>query len=252
MTGSGPPVKATATSVSILEAVDERGGATLTELTEHVGLSKSSTHNHLATLEAEGLLVRDGWTYHPSLRFLELGVRARDRYRLYDVGRPDVRELASAAGLTAGLFVFERGECRCVYTATHGTRDDPAVRVGDALPLHCTAPGKATLNELSEETIEELLGEEFEACTENTVTTRAALNEELRAIRAQRLVFDRQEWQSGVHGVATAVTDGDGELLGTIGVLGTTDELSGKRLQQDVPGLVLSAANSIRKTVRSQ
>ncbi len=251
MTDPDTPVKATATSVRVLEALEAADGATLTELDERLDLSKSSIHNHVTTLERLGFVVRDGWTYYPSLRFLQVGASARNRYELYDIGRGPVHQLASASGLAASLVACERGQGVCLYTAADGVDERPLVDVGATQPLHCTAPGKAMLAHVDESAAEEMLERaDLEARTENTLTTPEGVREERRAIQTQGLAFDREEWREGVRGVAAAIGDTDGSLLGALAVVGEADALSGKRFQQDVPGLVLSSANAIRKTIR--
>jgi DNA-binding IclR family transcriptional regulator len=251
MTDPDTPVKATATSVRILELLEAVNGATLTELAERLELAKSSIHNHVTTLERLGFVVRDGWTYHPSLRFLEVGASARNRYELYDVGRGAAQQLASASGLTASLVACERGQGVCLYAVADGVGERPLVDVGTTQPLHCTAPGKAMLAHVAEDAAEEMLERgDLEAHTENTLSTRQAIREERRAIQTQGLAFDREEWREGVRGVGAAIGDTDGSLLGALAVVGEADALSGKRFQQDVPGLVLSSANAIRKTIR--
>ncbi|QSG10960.1 DNA-binding transcriptional regulator, IclR family [Halapricum desulfuricans] len=82
-------------------------------------------------------------------------------------------------------------------------------------------------------------------CTENTQSTEA-LRESLEDIRTQGWAVDREEWQTGIRCIATAVSDTDGNLHGALCVTGPTDSLSGKRFEQDVPGLLISSAQEIR------
>lgn len=245
------PVKATRTSIRVLEELIELNGATLTDLVERMDLSKSSIHDHLTTLDRLGLVVREEWTYRVSLRFFRIGTTVRNEFELYRAGRAAVSRLANASGLEASLFVFEGGQLVCLSTTTPEPPQEPIVGDGDVLPLHCTAPGKAVLASFDAERVEEVVSERLEPYTESTVTTVETLREEFAVISSQGWAVDREEWQDGVRGVATVVTASDGAVLGAIGVTGATGSLSGKRFQQDVPGLVISTANGIERDLQT-
>jgi DNA-binding IclR family transcriptional regulator len=244
------PVKATRTSIEVLEALIEQDGATLTELVEQMDLSKSSIHNHLTTLTRLGFVVREGWTYRVSLRFLQIGTRARNRFELYQVGVSNVAQLSSASGLEAGMFVLEGDKVVCLSTTTQKGVLEPIVGDGDVVPIHCTAPGKAMLAALPDDRVDVLLDGPLSQYTANTITTPRSLRERFDVISSQGWAVDREEWKDGVRGIATAITGPNGKTLGTVGVTGTVGSLSGKRFQQDIPGLVISTRNSIKKELK--
>jgi len=246
-----PPVKATATSARVIDALLELDGATITELTDHLSLSKSSVHNHLQTLADLGYVAREEWEYHVSLRFLEVGTTVRRRYRIYQEGAEEVRALASA-GFAANLVVVQNGVAVCIETATHSDRER-IVEVGDRLPLHCTAGGKAMLAAMDRDERTAVLDDvSLSDYTESTLTDRSELLEHRDEVRSRGLALNREEWRDGVRGIASAVTAPDDTLLGAICVTGSDEHLSGKTLQQDASGLVLSSANRIRRRIRQK
>jgi DNA-binding IclR family transcriptional regulator len=246
-----PPVKATATSARVIDALLELEGATVTELTDHLSLSKSSVHNHLQTLADLGYVARDGWEYHVSLRFLEMGTTVRRRYRIYQEGAEEVRALASA-GFAAHLVVAQNGAAVCIETATHSDRER-IVEVGDRLPLHCTAGGKALLAAMDHEERTAVLDDiSLGDHTDSALTDRSELLNHLDEVRSRGLALNREEWRDGVRGIASAVADSDDTLLGAVCVTGSDEHLSGKTLQQDASGLVLSSANRIRRRIRRE
>lgn len=250
---TGPPVKATTTSIRVIESLKELQGATVTDLAEHMKASKSSIHNHLDTLEQLGFVVRKGWTYHLSHRFLELGDFTRRQSEFYRVALPKVHQLANASGFTSSIVVFEREQGICLYSSMGKDADENFIPAGSVLPLHCTAAGKALLSELPDETVDMLLDTiDLEAYTENTLTTPEALQKDLKMIQPRGLAFDREEWMPNVRSIATPISDTDGELLGAICVTSSTDSMEGKRFQQDAPGLIISSANTIRRTITVQ
>ena len=251
MNGDDLPVKATSTSAAVIDALLELDGATVTELTDHLPLSKSSVHNHLQTLVGLGYVVREGWSYHVSLQFLEIGATVRRRYRIHQAGVEEARALASA-GFDASVVVLQNDTAVCIATAAGGG-DPPVVEIGDRLPLHCTAGGKAILAAMDRDAADTVLGEgSLPGHTDNTVTDRAELFDHLDEVENRGLALEHEEWCNGVRGIGSAVTDSDGTLLGALYVTGSADRLSGKTLQQDASGLVLSSANRIRRRIRQE
>ncbi|WP_336023365.1 IclR family transcriptional regulator [Halobellus salinisoli] len=246
-----PPVKATATSARVIDALLDLEGATVTELTDYLSLSKSSVHNHLQTLVDLGYVERDEWEYNASLRFLEVGTTVRHRYRIYQAGADEVRALASA-GFAANLVVVQDEAAVCIETATHSDRER-IVEIGDRLPLHCSAGGKAMLAAMDHEERTAVLDDiPLEYHTESTLTDRSKLLSHLNEVRSRGLALNREEWRDGVRGIASAVSAPDDTLLGAVCVTGSDEHLSGKTLQQDASGLVLSSANRIRRRIRQE
>jgi len=247
-----PPVKATATSARIVDAVIASDGATLTELAERTGLAKGTIHNHVDTLERLGFLVRDDWTYRPSLQFLSIGGVARRGYRIYRHGRGEMKSLATATELATNLTVLERDRGVCLASSLGARIDESFLEAGDTVPLHCTAPGKAMLSALDTDgaraTVEEVGQERM---TDTTLTTWEKLAEDLERVRNQGLAVDQCEWRDDVRGIAAPVTDRDGSLLGALSVMSSSESMSGKRFQQDIPGLVISSANKIYKNTQT-
>jgi len=245
------PVTATGTSVQILETLMEHDGAGVTEIATALDRSKSSVHNHLETLVGLGFVVKDGYDYRVSLRFLSVGSYARSQYPLYTAGVSEVVQLSTASGCSAGLAVLEGDSVVCLHHRLGPDVDAPRVEAGDRLPLACTAAGKAILAALGEARRDELLAAySFEGGTAQSHSSRSELDAELGTVQTRGLAVDREEWYPDQRGIATAVTGVDGELRGAIYLLTATEGLSGKRFQQDLPGLVISSANRIRNTLR--
>lgn len=242
-------VKATHTSFMIIDALVDLKGAGVTELAEHLDLSKSGVHNHLTTLKELGYVTQDDDRFRASLQFLETGSRIRRNRQLYQVAVDEINLLAKASGVMAGAFVLERDHVLCLYSAGGGKVESIILEDGAVLPLHCTAPGKAILAASPMESAEELLDDDLQRYTDSTVTTTDQLLEELQDIRARGLAFNREEHEAGTRGIATTVSDANGSVVGAIGVVSLTEFMSGKRFQQDLPGLVISTANRVEKEV---
>ncbi|WP_276273189.1 IclR family transcriptional regulator [Haloarcula litorea] len=239
------PVGATATTFGVVEALVERGEAGVTELADALDISKGAAHNHLTTLTRLGFAVREDGRYRLSAGFLDLGTRARERLTVYEAARGDVRRLARASGEVASLVVAEDG--RAAYLLVRGdAADEIGHREGRRTPLHASAAGKAILAHLPDGEVDAFLDEHtLTPETAQTVTDAGALRDQLQTVRERGVAFDREEQTPGVRSVAAPLTGEDGTAVGAVSVAGPVDRMSGKRLEEDVTGLIVSRANSI-------
>ena len=113
-------------------------------------------------------------------------------------------------------------------------------KVGQSLPMYCTAVGKAIMAELPGTELEEILeGTEFTRYTENTLRSPKQVMEQVEEIRKAGYAVDREELEYGLVCVGAAILDLDGYPLGAISVSGPatrmTEELierSGKLLHE--------------------
>lgn len=241
------PVGATATTFRVVDALRTSQPAGVTELADRLGLSKSAVHNHLATLEALDLAVNDGGTYRLGLRFLDYGTSVRDDLGIVRAGRGAVDSLAAQSGATASLVVPEFECAVYAYAPPNPNADGPSdgVRTGTRIPLHACAPGKAILSCRPKTAVQAYIdGHDLVGRTDQTITDPARLRTELRSVRDRGIAFDRGEAFSDVHSVAAPVSVDD-EPVGAIAVSGPAARLSGKRLQEDLPGLVLNHVKNL-------
>ncbi|QAU12805.1 IclR family transcriptional regulator [Halorubrum sp. BOL3-1] len=235
-------VQATATSLRIVEELYDRDGSGVTELADALDVSKSAVHNHLSTLCTLGYVKNTGGTYDLTHRFLRIGFGTRERNPVYHAAQSEVRMLARNTGAVANLVVPEDAEA--VYLHRIGARDHP-VPVGDGVRLHAAAAGKAILAFRPRERVDEYVSRHgLDRKTERTVTDPATLRSELRSIRDRNIAFDRGEIDENWQCVASPIVV-DGDPVGAVSVSGPSDEMQGKRLEEDTAGLVSSAAKTI-------
>ncbi|ELY55672.1 IclR family transcriptional regulator [Natronococcus jeotgali] len=247
MSETSYPVRSVATTFRIVEALDEVGEAGITELSERTGVSNGSVHKHLNTLRSLGYVRKEGTRYSLSLRFLGLGNRVRERREVVRAARPAVESLASTAGAVTNLQVAEHGYGVYAYRATRGETDGnaPLPVVGERVPLHTTAGGKAILSRMDRAEVEEIVDTVgLPTRTDKTIDSRDELERELRSIRDRGLAFERGEHRPSVQCVAAPIAASD-RPVGAISVSGSVDRMSGKKLEEDLAGLVVSAANEI-------
>jgi len=244
---SSNEIKSTRTTFELLETLKEKNEATLAELTEEFDLSKSSVHNYLNTLRKDGYVTKEGNRYRVGLKFLNLGGHARRRERIYATAKQEVTALAKETGEMTNLVVETRGKGIYLHRA-HG---ENAVKtdsyIGQQIHLHNTALGKAILAYLPEERVDEIIDQHgLPRSTENTITDRDALFDELERVRERDgIAFNKEEQLRGVRAVGAPVQDANGTVIGALSVSGPTHRMKGARLNEEMPDMVLGTANEL-------
>jgi DNA-binding IclR family transcriptional regulator len=240
------PVRTVDRALEIVEIIQERDGAGVSEIADCVDIGKSAVHNHLNTLVNREYLVKDGDEYQIGLSFLGLGAYARNRTKIYQTARPEVETLAEETGELANLLVEKNGRGIYLYQAHGENAVDLDTYEGKQVHLHCTALGKAILAFRPHEEVVELLDTHgLPELTRQTITDRDALFDELDRIREQQYAIDNEERLAGLCCVAAPITDRTDRSIGAISVACPVHRISDGRLSEELPAAVLGVANVI-------
>jgi DNA-binding IclR family transcriptional regulator len=216
------PVKSAERTLDIFELLaDEAQGLTVSEISDRLGIARSSTHGLLHTLRERGYLSvgQDGTKrFHLGVRLIQLGLNVVDRLELRTAAREPLERLVTETHDTALLVVPDHGELLYVDKVLSDARDvrtDP--RVSARRPLHCTALGKALLAALDDDSVRELTQEiGFELATEFSIADLDTLLQDLAATRARGYSVDQQEAFVGVWCVGAPVRDHNGRPIAAI------------------------------------
>lgn len=239
------PVKTAKTVHEVIEALIELEGAEFSELVDHLGMPRSTLHDHLRSLEAIGLVVTDDNTYRASLRFLDIGERVRRQREIYRAGHEQVKQLARETGEHAGLMVEENGYGVLLYVARGEKAVNLRVWGGNHLELSTNAPGKIILAHMSPDRVEEIIDQHgLPAYTPKTITDREELESELDEIREQGYSTDTGELVEGVRAVAAPISSRE-QIRGSIAVGGPRKRMSGTRFEDELPNMLLQASNVV-------
>ncbi|QLG61791.1 IclR family transcriptional regulator [Halorarum salinum] len=239
-------IGALGTSLRILEALKEIGGAGVTELAGELGLPKSTVYSHLRTLREHEYVINHDETYCIGLKFLDFGEHTRDRMDIYEVAKPEVQALAEETGELANLLVEEHGEGVYLFRAKGDRAVNLDTHAGMRVNLHCTSLGKAILAYLPDERVDEILDRwGLPARTANTITTRDELEAELATIHERGYAKDNGERLAGLRCVGAPITDADDRAIGAVSVAGPTSRMKGEAFESEIAERLRSAANVI-------
>lgn len=240
------PVQAAATAFKIIESLRELDGAGVSELASHLDMPSSTVHDHLRTLESAEYLINTGEEYRIGSRFLELGGYARSRRRLYRLAQPETEKLADQTGEHANLLIEEHGKGIFLYKAKGEDAVQLDTYIGMRVHMQTTSLGKSILAHYPREKVHKILDRHgLPPATEQTVTDRDTLFDELETIRNQGYATDDEERVEGMRCVAAPILDKDGNVLGAVSVSGPTSRMDEEVFTQTMPKTVRSAANVI-------
>jgi IclR family pca regulon transcriptional regulator len=221
------------------------------EVGRRLGMSRSTAHRYLSTLQKLGYLEQgEGRRYGLTLAVTRLGCSAMSSTCLVVQASATMLELARQIGFAVELAVLdgpdvllvERVECRGLRAARAGW-----VLGGELfLPAYCTALGKLLLATLPDSAQCDLLDElVFERLTPSTLTSKQMLGEELLVIRESGLGVCDEELEVGLVGVAAVVRDERGEVCAALGWSARRSSITVERLADGLGVHLLSAADQI-------
>ncbi|WP_160134630.1 IclR family transcriptional regulator [Halococcus salsus] len=243
------PVKSVERSIRLVEAVQRRSGANLTELADDLGVAKSTVHNHLLTLERHGYLVRTDDTFHVGFRALDHGGFARERVPGYRFVRSELHDLADETGELCQFVARQGGEGFVLFQTRGSDAVETQFRVGSHGPLHSLPGGKAVLAQLPVERISRIVEENgLGATTPATITDPGELFTELERTTNRGYAVNDGEYSPGLNAVSVPV-ESDAAVLGALCVVGPTHRLNDDATERRLSNRLLEAANELELNV---
>ncbi|MGW7351592.1 IclR family transcriptional regulator [Streptomyces sp. NPDC054784] len=198
-------------------------GATVTELASAVGLSRPTAFRILNSLEQTGFVDRSDSKYSLGWEFSRLARRADPYAGLVGRIQPVLDALAEDVKETVTLSVPTPARELDLIAAAKGSHVVGASvgqLIGQRWPLHASAGGKVLLASLDEEALLELLPEELERFTPDTIGERRALLKELGQVREQGYSVIDNELEEGLLSVSRPLHDSAGGLVAVVTVDG--------------------------------
>ncbi len=178
----------------------------LLELSRNLGWDGATTHRFLkALVEARMLDVDSDLRYRIGPLPLQLAAVAASVEPGWKELLSRLPEVADRTQLTTQIGVLDAGAVSIIASHESGGALKAAASLGERLPLHATAGGKAILAQLSDAEIVETLPAKLERFTEHTIVSRTALIDQLNTVRESGLAFVDSELSLGLSAAAVAI-----------------------------------------------
>jgi DNA-binding IclR family transcriptional regulator len=208
-----------------------------TELGERLSLHRSTTHRLLKVLERHQLIRKNqvAGKYGLGIKLFELGNRVVSQFDLAPRSQPFLRRLVDLAGETAHVCVLNDAEMVSVANVEGPWTLRTPSTVGRRTPLYCTSVGKVLLAYLPKAEQSQLLDRvTFLRRTRRTITTRAALETELKLIRRRGFGIDNEEIEEGLRCIGAPIFNHRGDIAAAISVAGPVFRVTRQRLPEIV------------------
>jgi IclR family acetate operon transcriptional repressor len=213
-------------TAQLLALVLERAPRTAGELAAAVGVPATAVEPLVAALERHGLVAREGGDrVRPgpaALRFARSGIGRAD---LVEHAGPSMRRLADESGETVNLMVPTANGTEAIAQEDGRHLLGATSWIGRDVPDHASAAGKVFLAHGVSE-----IRPRLERRTARTLVDRAALEEDLAAVRERGYATLVDELEPGLSVVAAPVHDAGGSVVAALAVSGPTTRLPPHRL----------------------
>lgn len=223
----------------------------LKNITERVGLPKSTVYRILSNLESRGYVCcSNEGGYRLGLTFLTLGQKAERGFELKRLARPHMTKLNQLTSESVHLGVLARN--RVLYL---DSIDSPhtirlVAQIGGSNHLHCTSLGKALLIAHSDEEIRQILIEAgMERRTHYTLVTPDAFLKEMEVVRRNGFGFDDRESDNECFCIGAPIYNHLGQVLAAISVSGPISRVSRRTAETIVAPRLLEATRTISRSL---
>jgi len=249
-------IQTVSNALCLLEAFQDEEELGVSELSRRLGLHKNNVFRLLATLEERGYVEQAPRSerYVLGARCLELGQSLARRHGLLRLARPLLRALGRRTGESAHLGVVRSLEVVHLDGEAGGRLVTAGLRLGQRLPAHCTALGKALLAFSDDELRQELdrrrdADGRLEERTRATLVDREKLLEALGAVRARGFALDLEECEEGLRCVAAPVLDASGRGIAALSLSVPAFRADLETLESRLAPEVMAAAERLSRSL---
>ncbi|MQA87021.1 MAG: helix-turn-helix domain-containing protein [Streptosporangiales bacterium] len=217
-------VPAVVRAMDLLELfLDGKPELSAREITEILGLPRTTVHELLNTLVGRGYLSNSGTSrgsFRLGVRVFQLGSAYAERLDLAREGRHVAEAVSARCDETVNVAVLDGADVIYIVKvdSSHSVRMVSAV--GRRLPAHCSALGKMLLSGLTPDELRARMPSDGElpALTPKSIRSVGKLLPALERARSQGVAFDQNEADPDVACVAAPVYDQAGRMVAAMSI----------------------------------
>lgn len=224
----------------------------LGEIAKRAGLPKSSTYRYVQSLVRQNFLSADGnGEYRLGISLWEIGALAIQARLPLKLIEPYADDVATSCGETCHVGILDGADVVYIVRVAGTSAVAVQTHLGQRVPAHATATGKAILGWTPDETIRQHLKDPLHRYTDATPSSVADVLAEAKQTRQRGYAANSGGWQSDMRGVAAPIVGHDRIALASIGVAGPAYRMSSERMTE--LGIYISSiANAISNRLGGQ
>ncbi len=213
-----------------------------------MGISKSTAHGMLKTLERRGFVKQDEVTrkYWIGPSIFNLGMVYFSKIELRLVAEPFLVRLTEKWNSSGHLAIYAGGLAVFIFRSDPPKPFAVLQRAGLSVSAHVCAVGKVLLAHRDEREIQNYFSHELAAFTDNTITSGKDLLDELEEIRRNGYGIENEESIPGMGCVAAPIRDNTGTVVAAISLSGAKEHILGKDFSAIVTDVCKAAADVSR------
>lgn len=222
---------------------------TLSDISQQLGIPKSTAHNLLNTLVSEGYIEKtDNNQYALGTAVIALTQKVRVNVEVRDRAAPLLRELADLCDESVYLTIRDGDYALYIYAIESSQRLLARTAIGDRANLHCTSVGKAILAYLPDEQVDAVIERAgLPRFTKRTITSPEHLKTELDQTRKRGYSVDNGEHEDYVYCIGAPIFDVQGNVFGSCSVSGIDPQIVGERVQKISEAVMRTAMDISRR-----
>ncbi len=216
--------------LDVLTAV-ANGNKSLQDLSEALGLTRSTTHRLATTLVEQRFLnftPRVGYRLGPKL--LELGHLASKHMSLTRVAHDCLEQLAAETGDTVHLGILDHGRALYLDKVAGSRRIEVSSRIGERQPLRSTGLGKALLLDETPEALRQIYRDEAKDLP-GYATSEDGWLQRMKGYAAAGYALDLEENEDRIRCVAAPIRDAANKIIGAISVSSAAQYMDDARMK---------------------
>lgn len=191
----------------------------VTEISKHLSIDKSSATRLIQTLVEHGFAIKDPesrrFLIGPKMKSLvDISTEARP---LKAVSMPLLQKLMEKTGENSHVAVYSQDKCLVIADIESTAQLRVVSGEGRLIPNHCTAIGKCLIAFGAYP-----LPRELPIHTPRTIISKDQLKLHLDQVRHRGYAMDDEEHEMGVRCIAAPVFNQNGEAIASIGISGPT------------------------------
>lgn len=235
-------------ALSILETLAEEPNLSATEVGERIGASKATVFRHLSVLRERGYLASDdAKRYALGPRLLQLGFVAHDQLSLPRVAIDVMRQLRDEFDETVHLGMLVDDDVVHIETVPSSQPLKMAAAIGERAWPHVSSLGKCLWAWRDIDSLRAELPEILPAQSPKSLTTRAALLEDLIVVRQRGYALDDEESGIGIRCIGAPIRGPGGQVLAAMSISAPADRVTRERVPELSARLILAARDVSRE-----
>ena len=221
-------------ALRLIRLLGTRGELRVSDAATLLDTSRSTAYRLLSMLEDHRFAEQDPATkvYAAGPALLEVGLSALASIDIRAVARPALERLVAEVDETVHLVILQGSSVLFLDSVETARPVRVGARIGNVMPAHCTASGKAILAQLTTDQVRALYPHgRLQQMTARSLPSGRELDVELELIRTRGFATNFGESESDVAAVAVAIEGQPGNRRASITVSAPIGRLSRDRVR---------------------